>query len=261
MGPPPSKKDKNRNLMMVPKSLNRHRKRVSLICFAVGSIFWLALWRQDMKPSLSSAGRVSSTLPALQKVHVDRWWSIIQQRVLHELSGAASRLPLLNHGSWKITLQGNQHLSRSQPPLFKMMIFLLLRWDMDDRSRKMVPYASLLQTKLLFVVVIVNCHHRSAGTAVNSTVLKGSAVSAVGHSPGPIMSRPNGMTQQGLMPGPHNSHRWVKFAVGPLRWETGQLPQAVLDHQHGICWRSWRRSRSKIADVVQVLWRNAILTI
>ena len=54
---------------------------------------------------------------------------------------------------------------------------------MDDRSRKMVPYANLLQTKLLFVVVIVNCH-RSAYSAVNSTVLKGFSVSAE-HSPGP----------------------------------------------------------------------------
>lgn len=221
--------------------------------------FGLALWRQDMKPSLSSAGRVSPTLLALQKVHhVDRW-SIIQQRVLHELSGAASRLPLFNRGSWKIT-QGNQHIPKSQPPLFKMMIFLFVKVGYGRSFPKNGTLCKSFTNKA--VVCGCNCQLSSPFSCrLFGTVLKGFQ-SQLNTLP-TIMKGPL-VTQQGQMPGPTTATvrtgRWVKFAVGPLRWKTGQLPQAVLDHQHGICWRSWRRS-SKIADVAQVLWRNAILTI
>ena len=74
---------------------------------------------------------------------------------------AASRLLLFNRGSWKIT-QGNQHIPDPSHHFSRWWFSFLLRWDMDDRSRKMVPYASLSRISLLFVVVIVNCHHRSA---------------------------------------------------------------------------------------------------
>ena len=172
---------------------------------------------------------------------------------------AASRLPL-----WKTVEVGKlpkeTNISPNPSHHFSRWWFsFLLRWDMDDRSRKMVPYASLSRKA---VVCGCNCQLSSPFSCrLFGTVLKGfqSQLNTL-----PTIMKGPWVTQQGQMPGPTTATvrtgRWVKFAVGPLRWKTGQLPQAVLDHQHGICWRSWRRS-SKIADVAQVLWRNAILTI
>lgn len=223
--------------------------------------FGLALWRQDMKPSLSSAGRVSPTLLALQKVHhVDRWWSIIQQRVLHELSGAASRLPL-----WKTVEVGKLPKETNISPnpshhFSRWWFFLFVKVGYGRSFPKNGTLCKSFTNKA--VVCGCNCQLSSPFSCrLFGTVLKGfqSQLNTL-----PTIMKGPWVTQQGQMPGPTTATvrtgRWVKFAVGPLRWKTGQLPQAVLDHQHGICWRSWRRS-SKIADVAQVLWRNAILTI